>query len=54
MLLSTKQELKVMPKIRCPNCEKSNMYYNDNTLYCPECGKKIYLFGSHTKLTPNS
>jgi len=38
MLLSTKQEQRVMPKIRCQKCERSNLYLkNDNTLYCPEC-----------------
>jgi len=55
MLLSTNQAPKIMPKIRCPKCEKSNLYLkNCNTLYCPECDYTLQLLGSQVKLTPNS
>jgi Zn finger protein HypA/HybF involved in hydrogenase expression len=54
MQITLKQELKIMPKIRCPKCEKSNMSFTDNDLYCPECHFRLHLFGSHTKPTPNS
>jgi uncharacterized Zn ribbon protein len=43
MVLSHKQELRIMPKLRCPRCEKSNMYYDDNTLFCPACGYEFAL-----------
>jgi ribosomal protein S27AE len=49
MELSQKQELRIMPKLRCPRCEKSNMYYDDNTLSCAECGYELTLFKEEKK-----
>ncbi len=49
MQLTPKQEQKLMPKIRCPKCEKSNMYLKYNMLQCPECGYKLNIFQPKTK-----
>jgi len=51
MELIPKQEPNLMPKIRCPKCEKSNMYRKNNMLYCPECGYKLKIFPKETKKT---
>ena len=45
MFLSTEQEPRLMPKIRCPQCEQSNLYLIDTrALYCPECAYRFALF----------
>jgi len=51
MILSTKNNRKIMPKIRCPRCEKSNMYYLDNVLHCPECTYRVVLYCAHRKVS---
>jgi len=51
MQLTPKKDLKVMPKIRCPKCEKSNMFRKDNMLHCPECGYKLKISAPETKTT---
>lgn len=55
MLASSNNEPKVMPKIRCPKCEKSNLHLKDcNTLFCPACNYTLQLLGPRVKLGPDS